>query len=74
MGERKCEGNERQVCSYWLWSSPGIFSTILLFANAIVFQVLISLLNKYLYLLVITCDPKHSTSKMQPQPNVLNSN
>ena len=39
MGERKCEGNERQVCSYWLWSSPGIFSTILLFAAAIVFQV-----------------------------------
>ena len=74
MGERKCEGNERQVCSYWLWSSPGIFSIILLFAAAIVFQVLISLPNNYLYLLVITCDPKHSTSKMQPQPNVLNSN
>ena len=72
MGERKCEGNERQVCSYWLWSSPGIFSTILLFAAAIVFQVLISLPNNYLYF--ITCDPKHSTSKMQPQPNLLNSN
>ena len=54
MGERKCEGNERQVRSYWLWSSPGIFSTILLFAVAIVFQVLISLPNNYLYLLLVT--------------------